>query len=125
MMEISKRLFAHIHAPALHVGDHFRRIANNAERGRGDQKRHDQQEPPSRINRVNRKTRKHLEPEWTELIHVVRHWLALYHDGTNHRGNRDNGQQADREPHRRYQLDQLGHETTTVGQQHALGRGGG
>ena len=107
VMEIAQRLLAHIVAPAAHILEHLRRIAHDAQRGRGDEETHDHQEPPGRIHGIQAQLVEDGEPERTELVHIIGHGLVLLEHGADDGGDGDQGQQTDGKAHRRDQLDEF------------------
>ncbi len=107
VVERAQAALAHMLAPGAHIGQHLGRIAQDAQRGRHDQERQDQQEPPRAVHRRQRQRAEHIRPERPELVDVVRVRLVLLEHGADHAGNGDHRQQADRKAHRRQQLDRL------------------
>ena len=117
-------LLADVFFEGLEVDKNFGRVARNAQAGAGDQKRQNQQEPPSAVDREQVGAGEHIGPERTELVHVVVQRLVLFDDRADHRGDADHSQQGDREPHRRQQLDQRTQHARAGFQLQALGRNG-
>ncbi|MNK35849.1 hypothetical protein D3C87_543860 [compost metagenome] len=107
VVEIAQRLLAHGFAPAAHILEHLRRIAHDAQRGRGDEETHDHEEPPGRIHGIQAQLVENGEPERTELVHIIGHGLVLLEHGADDRCDGDQGQQADGKAHRRDQLDEF------------------
>ncbi len=107
VVERTQAALAHVLAPDPHVGQHLGCIAHDAQRGRHDQERQDQQEPPRAVHRRQRQRAEHVGPERPELVDVVRVRLVLLEHRADHAGNGDHRQQADRKAHRRQQLDRL------------------
>ena len=75
------------------IGQNFWRIACDAQRGGDHQKRQDQHEPPSAVDRGQAERHEHIAPKWAELVHIVIERFALLEHRANHRGNADHGQQ--------------------------------
>ena len=104
-VEGGQRLLAHVLLVVAQVGGDLRRVARDAQAGRDDQERQDEQEPPGAVDRGQPEGGEHLAPERSELVDVVDRRLVLLDDGADHRGDADHRQQRDREAHRRQQLD--------------------
>ena len=75
------------------IGQNFWGVARDAQRGGDHQKRQNQHEPPSAVNRGQAERHKHIAPKRAKLIHIIIEWLALLEHRANHRGNADHGEQ--------------------------------
>lgn len=81
------------------VGKNLGRIARNALRGAGDQKRQNKQKPPGVVKRIQAQSAKKLGPERPKLIDVIVCRLVLLEHSANDRRDADHCQQRNRKPH--------------------------
>ncbi|KGQ02421.1 hypothetical protein BBAD15_g12371 [Beauveria bassiana D1-5] len=98
---------AHVLAERARVAQHLGRIADQTDRGRDDQERHDQQEPPAVVDVPDRELVEHLEPERAELVDVVVGRPVLLQHRSHQARHADEHQQADGEAHRAQQFKQI------------------
>ena len=103
-----QRLAGRAFAEGLHVLDEARRIAPDAQRGRGDQEHQDQQEPAGVVDVEQAERAVDLEPERAELECIVRVRLVLLEDRADHRGDGEDGKEPDGETHRAEQFVEAG-----------------
>ena len=97
-------LLAHRLLVGLEVLQDLGRVARDAQAGTGHQESQDQQKPPGAIDRVELGRAEQLSPERAELIDIVVDGFVLLEHGADDRGNADDAQQGNREPHRRQQF---------------------
>ena len=106
LVKAVQRTQLHPGAKPGHVTPQQRRLPVNAYAGREDQKSQDADEPACTIDVVQAEAAKNLEPERTELEHIIRIGLVLLQHGADHRGNGHHHQQGDGEVHRTEEFQQ-------------------
>ena len=102
-------LFADVFFVGFQIHNDLRRVARDTQGRAGDEKREDQQKPPGAVDRIQTGVAKHLGPKRPELVDVIGRRLVLLEHGADHRGDADDRQQRNREPHRRQQLHRSTH----------------
>ena len=97
-------VLARMLAVGLHVAQHARRVAVDAQAGGKHQEHQDQQEPGGVIDIVQPQHLEQLEPELAELHDVIGVGLVLLEHGADDRGDAEHRQQADGEAHRTHEF---------------------
>ncbi len=98
---------AHVLAKRTRVAQHLGRVADQADRGRHDQERHDQQEPPAVVDVPDRELVEHFEPERAELVDVIAGRAVLLQHRSHQARHADEHQQADGKTHRAQQFEEI------------------
>ncbi len=100
VVERAQAALADLILPTLHVRDHLRRVANDAQRDRDDQEAEDEHEPPRAIHREKAGRAEDIGPERAELIDVVGVGIVLREYRPHDAGDGEHDEQCDREAHR-------------------------